>query len=44
MREICCAEVVTEICAAMETTDDGLSAAARAIRSLWPLLELAARR
>lgn len=35
------AEVVAEICAAMETADAGMSAAARAIHSLWPLLELA---
>ena len=35
------ADVVAEICAAMETADDGLSDAAHAIHSLWPLLELA---
>lgn len=35
------ADVVAEICAAMETADPGLPAAARAIHSLWPLLELA---
>lgn len=35
------AEVVAEICAAMQTADDGLGMAARAIYSLWPLLELA---
>ena len=35
------AEVVAEVCATMETADAGLSAAARAIHSLWPLLELA---
>lgn len=33
--------VVDEICAVMETADAGLSAAARAFHSLWPLLELA---
>ncbi len=35
------AEGVAEICAAMKTADPGLAAAARAIHSLWPLLELA---
>ncbi len=35
------ADVVAEICAAMKTADPGLSSAARAIHSLWPLLELA---
>ncbi len=34
------AEVVTEIAAAMRTSDPGLVDAARAVRSLWPLLEL----
>lgn len=34
------AEVVAEICATMRTADSGMSAAARAIHSLWPLLEL----
>jgi aminoglycoside phosphotransferase (APT) family kinase protein len=33
--------VVAEICASMETADAGLRAAAGAIHSLWPLLELA---
>lgn len=35
------AEVVARICAAMQTADPGLAAAARTIHSLWPLLELA---
>lgn len=35
------ADVVAGICAAMETADTGLPAAAGAIHNLWPLLELA---
>lgn len=35
------AEVVAEICAKMQTADDGVGDAARAFWSLWPLLELA---
>lgn len=35
------ADVVAEICVAMETADPDLSFAAQAIHSLWPLLELA---
>lgn len=34
-------DVVAEICASMSTADAGLRAAACAIHSLWPLLELA---
>jgi len=35
------ADLVHEICTAMDTADAGLATAARTIHSLWPLLELA---
>ena len=35
------AKAVADICAAMETADPGLSAAAALVYNLWPVLELA---
>lgn len=35
------ADIVADICAAMNTADEGLAEAAAAMHSLWPLLELA---